>query len=108
MNALVAALGRADGPRTAAIAGLGFRRVVAAFAERDADGMNGRQVDHVEAHLGDVGQALFAIGEGAVLGRDRASVERGKNSYHALNRARTGSTTMLSSRSDSVAKRLSG
>ena len=41
--------------------------VVAALAEDDADGMDGREIDHVEAHLGDVGQALFAIGEGAVL-----------------------------------------
>ena len=28
--------------------------------------MNGGQIDHIEAHFGDVGQELFAIGEGAV------------------------------------------
>ena len=51
--------------RPAALPGLLLRPL----RKRAADGMNGRQVDDVEAHLGDIGQALFAIGKGAVLAR---------------------------------------
>ena len=40
--------------------------VVAAFAKGGADGVDGRQVEHVEAHGGDVGQEGFDVGEGAV------------------------------------------
>ena len=38
--------------------GAGRQRVVAALAVGDADRMDGRQVDDVEAHLGDVAEAL--------------------------------------------------
>jgi hypothetical protein len=107
MNRLVAAFRRADRPGAAAIARLALGIVVAPLAEVHADGMNGRQIHHVEAHLRDIRQPLLAIRKSPVLPGILA-VERGKNSYHALNRAITGSTTMEYSRSDSVAKRLSG
>ncbi len=43
-----------------------LRIVVGAFAELAADGVDGRQVDDVEAHGGDAREGLFSVGEGAV------------------------------------------
>ena len=48
------------------------------FAEGGADGVDGRQVEHVEAHGGDLGQERFDVGEGAVpagIGRGGAGKE---------------------------------
>src|ERR1035438_9271682 len=58
---LMSAVSRTDGPGTAAIVRLALWVVVAALAEGAADGMNRREIDDVETHLRDVGQALFAI-----------------------------------------------
>src|SRR5262249_8097987 len=61
----VSALGCADGPWTPRIARLGNQRVVAALAVRRADGMDGRQIQHVEAHASDVVETVREIAEGA-------------------------------------------
>src|ERR1700688_3930534 len=66
VNLFVSAVCRTDGPGAAAVAGLGLGIVVGAFAEGASDGMDGRQIDHVEAHPGNIGKALFAIGKRAV------------------------------------------
>jgi len=63
----VAAFGGADRPWTAFVAGGGGYGVVWAFAEGCADGMDGRHVDDVEAHGGDLGKAGFDVFEGAVF-----------------------------------------
>jgi hypothetical protein len=54
----VATLVGTDGPWAAGVVGVGGEGVVATLAKRLADGMDGRQVDDVEAHLGDGGQPL--------------------------------------------------
>src|SRR5260370_513412 len=56
----------ADRPGAADVAGLGHRAVVLALAVGEADGVDGRQVEDVEAHLGDVRQACDDVAEGAV------------------------------------------
>ena len=71
---------RADGPRAARVVGPGVERVVAALAVRAADRVDRRQVDDVEAHVGDGGQPL------ARRPRSPPS-DRGNSSYHALHRA---------------------
>ncbi len=73
MDGLVAAFGGADGPGAAVIAFGGDDVVVGAFAEGVADGVDGRQVEDVEAHGGDLGQQGFDIAQGAVA----AGVGRG-------------------------------
>jgi len=67
MDGGVAAFGGADRPRTAFVAGSGGDGVVGAFAVGDADGVDGRHVDDVEAHGGDFRQAEGDVFEGAVL-----------------------------------------
>ncbi len=62
----VPTLGGPDGPRAARVVGAGVERVVRALAVGDADGVDGRQVDDVEAHLGHRGQALGRTGEAAL------------------------------------------
>src|SRR6516225_9884915 len=69
MNCLMSPLCRADGPGASTIFLLCFGRIVATFAKLDADGMNRWHVHHVEPHLGDVGQSLFAVGERAMSTR---------------------------------------
>ncbi len=71
------AVRRADGVRAARVARLRVERVVAALAERRADGVHGRQVDDVEPHLRDRRQpprrrAEGARAPGAVRGLRRA------------------------------------
>src|SRR5690606_32433366 len=66
VHVLVPALLAADGPGTARVARLGHRVVVAALAMRDADGVDRRQVEHVEAHRRDVGEARLAVLQRAV------------------------------------------
>ena len=63
----VAALQRPDGPGAAFISGLMLGIVVWPLAELAANGVDGGHVDDVEAHLLDVGEARFAIEEGAML-----------------------------------------
>ena len=81
----VAALGRADGPRAADVVGPGVEGVVAALAGGGADGVDRREVDHVEAHGGHGRQPARAR-------RANPPSERGKNSYQLLWRARSRST----------------
>ena len=57
-DVLVAALFRADGPGAADVAGLGHERIVAALALQPADGVDGREIQHVEAHLRDARQHI--------------------------------------------------
>ena len=64
----MAAFGRADGPGTALVVGPGDDAVVGAFAEGLADGVDGREVEDVEAHRGDLGEQEFDVGKGAVAG----------------------------------------
>ena len=67
VDRVVAAVGGPDGPRRAGILRAGVQRVVPALAERGADGVDRRQVDHVEAHRGGGLEAL-------VRGVERAGV----------------------------------
>ena len=62
----MAAFFGADGPGAADVAGFSDQRVVAALALVAADGVDGREIQHVEAHLGHIGQARFHVGKGAV------------------------------------------
>ena len=66
---LVAALGGADRPGAADIAGLGGLCVVAPLPRGAADRMHGREVEDVEAHLGDTRQLRLDVAQGAVLAR---------------------------------------
>ncbi|MNS60425.1 hypothetical protein D3C72_934220 [compost metagenome] len=66
VNCLVAAFRAADGIRAARVAGLRREGIVAALAVLHADRMDGREVQHVEAHVADHRQALVHIIEGAV------------------------------------------
>ncbi len=66
---LVAPFQGANGPGAADIARLRGQGVVAAFALFAANGVDGRKVQHVEAHFGHIGQALFDVLEGAMLAR---------------------------------------
>ena len=62
----MASLLGADRPRAAWLARLRAGRVVASFPVRLADGVDGRQVEDVEAHVRDVGQAVLEVAERAV------------------------------------------
>ena len=66
VNGGVPAAGAADRPRAARVVGPGLEAVVAALAKADADGVDGGQVDHVEAHLGDRREPRRGAAEGAV------------------------------------------
>ena len=65
----VPALGGPDGPRAAEVAGLRGAGVVPTLAEGPADGVDGGQVQHVEAHRGDGGDPRHHVAQGAVAGR---------------------------------------
>ena len=58
--------------------------------------MDRRQVEHVEAHRGDVGQQRRGVVEGARSASDRCREERGNISYQAPKRARSRSTVTCS------------
>ena len=64
----VAAFGGAYCPGAAYVVGLGGDGVVFAFAVGGADGVDGRHVEDVEAHGGDLGDAGGYVAEGAVSG----------------------------------------
>src|SRR5207302_9562454 len=73
----MASLGRADGPRTAGVADAGVEAVVPPLATGPANGMDGRQVEDVEAHgrhagdpFGGGRQASFRAREQLVPGTD--------------------------------------
>src|SRR6185503_15510137 len=63
MHRGVAALRPADGPRAARIARPRAQRVVRALARGAADRVDRREVDDVEAHAPDLGQAIDAVVE---------------------------------------------
>src|SRR5690606_42154543 len=65
VDRVVPAVLRPDRVRPAGVAREGGERVVAALAVRRADGVDGRQVDDVEPHLRDGGQAAGRGGERA-------------------------------------------
>src|SRR5262245_56587412 len=67
MNGLVPSMRRANRPRTPRVIRVSNGAVVSSFAIGDADGMDGGQVDDIEAHGSDVGQARLAIFEAAML-----------------------------------------
>jgi hypothetical protein len=92
MHGVMAALGQADRVRAAGIAGPGVQRIIASFAVRPADRMNGGEIQDVEAERGDVGQPSDAILECA-MGPGEARRPRGIISYQALARAMGRSTT---------------
>ncbi len=64
VHGVVAAGRAADRPRDAGVVRAGRERVVRALAVRGADGVDGRQVDHVEAHLREGRQPLCGGLEG--------------------------------------------
>src|SRR5205823_13523175 len=66
MDLKVTTLLRPDRPGTAGALRAGLQSVVLAFAIGSTDGVDGRQVEDVEAHARDVGQARFQVLEGAV------------------------------------------
>jgi hypothetical protein len=71
----VPAFGRADRPGAARIVRVGARGVVRSLPEASTDRVDRGQVEDVERHLGDLGQARLDVGERAVavrLGRRRA------------------------------------
>ena len=65
---VVSTLVAANRPGRADILGCGGHAVVAALAVHLADRMDGRKVDHVEAHFGDARQRLGGRRKGAVHG----------------------------------------
>src|SRR6266704_7142809 len=65
-DVLVSALGRADGPRAPDILGSCNQRVVGALAVDASDRMDGRKVQYVETHVGQVGQPRLDVAERAV------------------------------------------
>src|SRR5712692_5720419 len=69
MDGLVPSFGCADGPWAAGIVGAGGGGVVAPLPVAAADWVNRRQVEHVEAHGRDVGQARLRVLKRAVLAR---------------------------------------
>ena len=82
----VPALEAADGPRTAGVALGGLRGPVAALASRPPDGVDGREVQDVEPHVGHVGQLRPDVGERPVA----QWVRRGRAREHLVPRAEAG------------------
>src|SRR5215475_1901366 len=76
MYGVVAALGGADGIWTARIAGFATQRIVAALEVDAADRMDGGQIQHIETHRRDVGQAVDTIVKGAVVAEHRRLTTR--------------------------------
>src|SRR5439155_20810522 len=65
VDRVVPALGAADRPRAADVAGLGDGGIVPPLAERAPDRVDGRGVEDVEPHAGDVGEAGLDVAGGA-------------------------------------------
>ena len=72
MDRRVSSIGAADAPRAADVIRPGVEAVVAALAKGRADGMDRREVEHVEAHPADGVEAIGQIGERAVVARHAA------------------------------------
>src|SRR5690606_13711257 len=75
VDRVVAAVRAADRIRAAGVAWLRCERVVAPLAVREADRVDRREVDDVEAHFRDGRKALGGGGEGSGRPRARALVE---------------------------------
>ena len=71
VDGVVAALLAADRVRRAGVVGAGGQRVVAALAGCDADRVDGREVEDVEAELGDRGDLLLDLLEPAPGAREQ-------------------------------------
>src|SRR4051812_6668490 len=82
----VASVLRPDRPRRAGIAGSGDEGIIPPLAERPPDRMNRRQVHHVEAEVGDRGEAAGCVGEGAATSR----IGAGRAREHFIPRAEPG------------------
>ena len=68
---------RADGPGAANIVRLSLLRIIFAFAKGMTDGMDGRKIEHVEIHGGDVGQPGFeSLNVPCFAGRGRAGARK--------------------------------
>ena len=96
----------ADRPGAARVGAPRGRRVVAALAVRQPDGVDGRQVEHVEAQLGELGQQLLDPGEAAP--RAREELVPGAERRRARSRpriSRVSSETVCSERSPALAAR---
>src|SRR5215831_20546949 len=76
VNRRMAPLQSTDGPRTAKIPGISARRIIFPLPMSQSNGMNRREVQHVESHRRDVGQLGFAVFERAVLARLEAARAR--------------------------------
>ena len=83
VNGLVPTFRAADGPGASWIVGLGPDGVVLALAVRRSDRVDGREVDHVEVHAGDILQPLLGFGEGPVA----AGLRRAGPGEHLVPRA---------------------
>src|ERR1035438_9222711 len=68
-DVFVSALGRADCPRTTDVLGSCGQSIIGALAVDAPDRMNGWKVQHVEAHVGQVGQPSLDVPESAVMTR---------------------------------------
>src|ERR1700722_5123310 len=68
MNGLVATFDGADGPGTAGVSGLKRSGIIFSLTVIAADGMDRREIQNVEAHFSDVGEASDAIAEGSGFG----------------------------------------
>ncbi|MCY1424218.1 hypothetical protein D9M71_399550 [compost metagenome] len=66
MDRLMAALVAADGIRATGVIGAGLQRIVRPLAKVAADGMDGREIQHIETHVADHRQAIVHVVEGAV------------------------------------------
>src|SRR5579872_7328395 len=76
MNRCVSAFFAPDCPGRADVARFPFRPVVAAFAVRPPDGMNWRQIQHVEAELRQLGNSPFDVAKRPVLPGTRSGGAR--------------------------------
>ena len=104
----VAALGAADRPRAARVVRRALDgRLFGPLRNCAADRVDRRQVEDVEAHLGDVRQPRDRRRANVPWRSGSGDAERGNSSYQAENAARSGSTTSSCSGA-TVANRRSG
>src|SRR5260370_39123434 len=92
MNGFMATFLSADRPRTAKIVRLGGRRIIITFAERMADRMDRRKVEHIETHSCDAGKPRIDVAEcsmasGLRRGRSREQfIPRGAARFIAVHK----------------------
>ena len=95
----VPALGAADRPRAARVARLGRQRVVPALAVRDADRVDRRQVDDVEAELGELRQHVARRPRSRPTSAGRARTRSRSARARGRRRPRAAATEVVSLRS---------